>query len=98
MAAQNAHQLVVEIIETIGDRQAFYDLKNVTYDYASTNPNNGGKLRGQETYVIDGELSHDDYSEHSLLGSLGKIKEGYDGKNARVTINGTVLLLRFNKV
>jgi len=86
--AQNANQLVAEMVETLGGKQTFYNLKNVTYDYAYTNPN-GGKLRGKETYVFDGELSLGIYSEHSLLGSMGKIIEGYDGTNAWVKINGT---------
>jgi len=88
--AQNANHLVADMLEALGGKQAFYDLKNVTYDYAYSNPNNGGKLKGTETYVFDGELSHGNYSEHSVLGSMGKIIEGYDGKNAWVKINGVV--------
>jgi len=88
--AQSANQLVADMIETMGGKQTFYNLKNVTYDYAYFNPNNGGKLSGKETYFFDGELSHGNYSEHSILGSMGKIIEGYDGQHAWVTINGVV--------
>jgi len=88
--AQNANQLVAEMIETLGGKQTFFNLGNVTYDYAYTNPKNGGKLRGKETYVFDGELSLGDYTEHSILGGMGKILEGYDGHNAWVKINGKI--------
>jgi len=87
--AQNANQIVAEMVEALGGKQAFYNLNNVTYDYAYTNPK-GRKLRGIETYVFEGELSLGNYSEHSLLGSMGKIIEGYNGTNAWVKVNGTI--------
>jgi len=88
--AQNARQLVADMIETLGGKQAFYNLGNVTYDFSYHDPNASLKLASKETYVFDGELSYGDFSEHGFLGSNGKVLEGYDGKNAWVKFNGKI--------
>ncbi len=88
--AQNANQLVADMIETLGGKQAFYSLGNVTYDFSYHDPNTSLILTSKETYVFDGELSLGDFSEHGFLGANGKVLEGYDGKDAWVKFNGNV--------
>lgn len=88
--AQNAQQLVADMIETLGGKQTFYNLGNVTYDFSYHDPNSSLILTSKETYVFDGELSYGDFSEHGFLGANGKALEGYDGKNAWVKFNGKV--------
>ena len=88
--AQNADQLVAEMVETLGGKQAFYQLGNVTYDFSYHDPNTPLTLSSKETYVFDGELSLGDFSEHGFLGANGKVLEGYDGKEAWVKFDGEV--------
>ena len=85
-----ATKVVAEMIEATGGKQNFYNLGSVTYAFEYRDPNSPITLIGQETYVFNGELSRADYSEHSLLGTNGKVIEGYDGKNTWVTFNGKV--------
>lgn len=86
--AQNVNELVADMIETLGGKEAFYNLRNVSYDYEYRDPNSPTTLIGKETYIFDGELSSGNYTEHSLLGANGKVIEGYDGKDAWVKFNG----------
>ncbi|MGH1339185.1 MAG: DUF6503 family protein [Aureispira sp.] len=86
--AQNAQQIVADMVQALGGKEAFYNLGNVTYDYEYRDPNTLMTLIGKETYVFDGELSSGQYTEHSLLGANGKVVEGYDGKEAWVKFNG----------
>lgn len=86
--AQDAEQLVSEMITAIGGKENFYKLKNVNYDYTYSGPN-GTSLKSHETYVFNHEKSHADYSEHSIIApNGGKVIEGYDGSDAWVTIDG----------
>ncbi len=86
--AQDAKQLVSEMIEAVGGKENFYNLKNVNYDYAYNNPEASMKLTNHETYVFHKELSYAKYTEHSILGANGSVIEGYDGTNAWVTFDG----------
>ncbi|MEM9921001.1 MAG: DUF6503 family protein [Bacteroidota bacterium] len=86
--AQQADQLVAEVMDAMGGKQHFYNLGNVTYDYEYRAPNNSLTLVGKETYVFDGELSRGDYSKHSMLDANGKVLEGFDGQNAWVKFDG----------
>ncbi|WP_281986759.1 DUF6503 family protein [Aquimarina aggregata] len=88
--AQDPKLLISEMMDALGGKENFYNKGNVTYAYEYADPNSKTNLRGQETYVFDKELSHASYTEHSLLGAAGKVVEGYDGKDAWVTINGTL--------
>ena len=88
--AQDANKIVADMIETLGGRQAFYNLGNVSYDFSYHDPNAPLTLSSKETYVFDGELSQGDFSEHGFLGDNGKVLEGYDGKDAWVKFDGKV--------
>ena len=37
--AQNANQLVADMVETLGGKKAFYNLGNVSYDFSYHDPN-----------------------------------------------------------
>ncbi len=71
-SAQNANQLVADMIETLGGKQAFYSLGNVTYDFSYHDPNTSLILTSKETYVFDGELSLGDFSEHGFWEQMVK--------------------------
>ncbi len=89
LQGQDAKQLVTEMIEAVGGKKNFYKLKNVTYDYEYRNKTMPLNLVGHETYVFNGELSHAVYTEHTMSAPKGeKVVEGYDGKDAWVTLNG----------
>lgn len=89
--AQDAKQLVSDMIETAGGKTNFYKLKNVTYEYEYRNPKAPMTLKSRETYVFHKEKSHAAYSIHTVLAPEGKkVVEGYDGTNAWVTLDGNL--------
>lgn len=88
--AQNATQLVSEMVDVLGGKQNYYNHKNVSYNYEYHNPDAPITLISKETYAFDGELSRGEYTEHSLLGANGKVLEGYDGKDAWVKFDGKI--------
>ncbi len=89
--AQDAKQLVTEMIEAVGGKKNFYRLKNVNYDYEYKNGILPLTLIANETYVFNGELSYADYNAHTMTAPGGeKVVEGFDGSNAWVTINGNL--------
>lgn len=91
-STQNAEQLVADMVNAIGGKQAFYDLRNVTYDLHYNDPSTPVKIISKETYVFDGELSYGDFAEHGLLKGNGKVAEGFDGKKAWVKFNNSLSL------
>ncbi len=87
--AQDAKQVISDMIETVGGKANFYKLKNVTYDYEYINPKAPMTLKSHETYVFHKEKSHAAYSTNTVTAPDGqKVVEGYDGTNAWVTMDG----------
>jgi hypothetical protein len=86
--AQNAEKIVADMIHKLGGKDAFYNMKNVTYDLEFKDPNTPITLVSKEVYVFDKERSFATYSENSMLRGKGKVTEGYDGENAWVKFNG----------
>ncbi len=92
VVAQDAQQLIAEMIEAMGGKENFYNQGSVSYqyEYHNSDPTAPLHLAGTETYVFDGELSRAEYTQHSILGAAGKVIEGYDGQEAWVSLNGQI--------
>lgn len=86
--AQNANQIVADMINELGGEKTFYALNNVTYNVEYIDPNTQMTLISEETYVFDKERSFAEYSQHSILGAKGKITEAFDGKNVWIKFDG----------
>ncbi|WP_299763843.1 DUF6503 family protein [uncultured Dokdonia sp.] len=90
VSAQDAKKIVAEMINELGGKETFYNLKNVTYNVEYKDPNTPMILISKETYVFDKERSYSEYSEHSILGANGNISEGYDGEKTWIKFNGKI--------
>lgn len=86
-----AKALVRKSIEAIGGKDAFYALKGVSYDYEYRAPQGKMTFIGHETYSFDQEKSHATFTEHSVLGKMGTITEGYNGTTSWITANGKLV-------
>lgn len=88
--AQNSEKIVADMINQLGGKKAFYNMKNVTYDVEFKDRNTPMNLVSKEVYVFDKERSYAEYSEHSMLDTNSKITEAYDGKNVWIKFNGKI--------
>jgi len=87
--AQDARQLVSDMIETVGGKADFHQLKNVNYDYEYINTKAPMTLKSHETYIFHKERSHAAYSINTVTAPDGqKVTEGFDGKEAWITLDG----------
>ena len=76
-----AHKLVYEMTQKVGDYQKLRNKKDVTYTYTYTTPD-GSTDQSAEKYIFDGEYSYADYIKHerTLPELEGPIEQGYDGQ------------------
>ena len=90
MEFQNkAHELVYQMVEKAGTFQDLLALKDVSYTYFYTTPDND-RDSANEQYIFDGELSYSNYFKHerTLANLEGTFEQGYDGKNFWLKHNG----------
>ncbi|MDO6437829.1 hypothetical protein Q4534_10440 [Cyclobacterium sp. 1_MG-2023] len=75
------HQLVYEMVQTVGDYSKLAEKKDVVYTYKYQTPDGKTDL-STEKYIFDGELSYGAYKQHerTLPEYEGLIEQGYDGK------------------
>ncbi len=76
---QTTEEIIQYAVDAVGGKDNFYAQRDVTYNiHYRTPPGEGAiEFKGKETYLFNGELSHGDYTIHSLTGAG---EEGYDGK------------------
>lgn len=89
-SAQKADQIVADMVNELGGKKAFYNMKNVTYNVEYIDPNTPMTLVSKETYVFHKERSFAEYSKHSMLDANGKVTEAYDGENVWIKFNGEI--------
>ncbi|KZS42913.1 hypothetical protein AWE51_16240 [Aquimarina aggregata] len=90
VSAQNAEKVIADMINELGGKKAFYNMKNVTYDVEYKDPNTPMSLVSKEIYVFDKERSFATYSEHSMLKGKGKVAEAYDGENVWIKFDDKI--------
>jgi len=86
------HELVYNMVQTVGDYEKFKELKDVTYKYTYNTPD--GKVDiAMESYIFDGELSYGSYIKHerTFPALEGKIEQGFDGASFWFKHNGEIL-------
>jgi len=76
------HELVYNMVEKVGNPDAFFGKNNVEYTYTYTTPD-GSTDKSTEKYIFDGELSYGKFKQHerTLPQLEGTIEQGFDGKN-----------------
>ena len=75
------HELVYNMVQTVGDYSKLSKKKDVVYTYTYETPDGKTDI-STEKYIFDGELSFGAYSTHqrTLANLTGLIEQGYDGK------------------
>ena len=83
------HELVYKMAQKTGNYQDLLNLKNIVFNYTYRTPDQKEDV-SIESYIFDGELSHGTYLKHerTLPDLKGKMKQGYNGKNFWLKING----------
>ncbi len=101
----NAHRMVYDVVQQVGDMSKLAAKKDVVYTYTYTTPDGKSDI-STEKYLFDGELSYGMYKQHerTLTDLEGVIEQGYDGdkywlKNEGSTISDSAALARvaFNR-
>lgn len=77
----NAHELVFEMTQKVGDYQTLQAKKDVVYTYTYETPDHKTDV-STEKYLFDGELSYAAYSRHerTIPQLEGTIEQGFDGE------------------
>ncbi len=75
------HELIYDMVQVVGDYDAWHRKKDVVYTYTSQTPDGQTDI-STEKYIFDGELSYGAYERHdrSFPDMEGLIEQGYDGK------------------
>jgi hypothetical protein len=83
------HELIYKMAQKTGHYQDLLNLKNIVFNYTYRTPDQKEDV-SIESYIFDGELSHGTYLKHerTLPDLKGKMKQGYNGKNFWLKING----------
>jgi hypothetical protein len=92
MEFQNkAHELVYNMVQTVGDYDQLKALKDVTYKYTYQTPDNKVDV-SMENYIFEGELSYGSYYKHerTFPELEGKIEQCFDGNSFWFKHNGTL--------
>jgi len=86
------HELVLNMINKVGDYKQLREKNDVTYTYTYTTPNGEADV-STEKYLFDGEYSYGNYSKHerTLPQLEGGIEQGYDGNEFWLKHNGEVI-------
>ncbi|CAA6823677.1 MAG: FIG00649640: hypothetical protein [uncultured Aureispira sp.] len=86
------HELVYNMVQTVGDYEQLKALKDVTYKYTYQTPDNKADI-SMESYIFDGELSYGSYYKHerTFPELEGKIEQGFDGDSFWFKHNGELL-------
>ena len=86
----DAHRLVIEMVNAVGGRKMLYDLKDVEYSYSYRDLRSGKEDITTERYLFDGERSWAEYEKRELFAPHleGKIIQNYDGEGTSVSLNG----------
>jgi hypothetical protein len=86
------HELVYNMVQTVGDYNALKKYKDVVYTYTYETPT--GQIDvSTEKYIFEGELSYGNYKTHqrTLSDLEGEIEQGYNGEEYWLKHNGEVL-------
>ena len=92
-AQKDAKQLIEQMVEANGGKDAFYALKNVNYQYTYHNLSKNKKDVSMEKYVFDGEKSWASFSVRENMMSpkiKGKMIQSYNGKTTWTSIDGNL--------
>lgn len=86
------HELVYNMVQKVGDYEKLKALKDVSYKYTYTTPDNKVDI-SMENYIFDGELSYGSYYRHNrTFPELeGKIEQSFDGDVFWFKHNGQLL-------
>ncbi|MCL5128823.1 DUF6503 family protein [Algibacter sp. L4_22] len=87
-----AHELVYQMVQKVGDYSKLASKKDVVYTYTYQTPD--GKTDVIiEKYIFNGELSYGAYQKHerTLADLHGLIEQGYDGNGFWIKHNGAPL-------
>lgn len=87
-----AHELVYNMTQKVGDYQKLLDKKDVVYTYTYTTPDGKADIT-TEKYIFDGELSYGAYQQHerTLTELEGLVEQGYDGNTFWLKHDGKYL-------
>ena len=89
-AQAKGRTLVERMVSKVGSMQKLHALRDVEYTYIYRRPDGAMDL-SLERYRFDGELSWGRYIVHEVFvspGVDGDVVQSFDGKTARVTVNG----------
>ncbi len=85
-----AHQLVIDMVEAVGGRERLLNLKDVEFTYIYHNLKSDLKDITTERYIFEGELSWARYEqrERFMPKDTGIVIQAYDGQNTFVSLDG----------
>lgn len=87
-----AHELVFEMVETVGNYSKLRELKDVVYTYTYTTPDNRSDV-STEKYIFDGELSYGNFEQHERTFPQldGNMEQGFDGTEFWLKHKGVIV-------
>ncbi|GAK90669.1 hypothetical protein JCM19297_1985 [Nonlabens ulvanivorans] len=91
--ANQAHQLVYDMVQNVGNYNQLLEKQNVIYTYTYQTPH-GKTDQSTEMYQFENELSYGAYDKHerTFPDLTGTIVQGYDGTNYWLNHNNNNIL------
>lgn len=89
--AQDAKELINQMLDALGGIDQLYHHKDVQYTYTYHRLSDNKKDVSTERYIFDGEVSWAKYDQHEVYampGKGGSVVQCYDGQTTMVSLNG----------